>query len=218
VQGVELNRGRLEARCLIRFEATAGRIRFPAVAQAARQTRATDRKAAKAGVLETDWLMCSRSPAEFSAAQMAEADRRHWGIENGLHLGLDVTAGEDRSRVSTPTAVLNLANIRRAVHSLAVRWIERCSDKRQATLRGFYDAMAANRRRKALSLVTARKTSWLPRDESALRRRDVPLTKVACADDPAYGRACARSPDSTATSAPASPRRSATGGASANYL
>lgn len=162
MQGVELNRSRLEARCLIGFEATAEQICFPAVAQAARQTRATDRKEAKSGALETDWLICSRSPAEFSAAQMAEADRLHWGIENGLHLRLDVTAGEDRSRVRTPTAVLNLAIIRRAVHSLAVRWIQHCPDKRQATLRGFYDDMAANQRRKALSLVTARKSRWLP--------------------------------------------------------
>ena len=162
MQRVEVNRGRLEARCLIRFEATAEQVCFPAVAQAARQTRATDRKEAKNGAIETDWLICSRPPAEFSALQMAAADRWHWGIENGLHLRLDVTAGEDRSRVSTPTAVLNLAMIRRAVHSLAVHWIQRCRDPRQATLRGFYDAMAANHRRKALSLVTARKASWLP--------------------------------------------------------
>jgi predicted transposase YbfD/YdcC len=162
VQRVEVNRGRLEARCLVRFEATAEQVCFPFVAQAARLTRATERKEAKHDQIETDWLICSRSTSEFSAIQVAQADRWHWGIENGLHLRLDVTAGEDRSRVSTPTSVLNLAMVRRAVHSLAVHWIQRCRDPRQATLRGFYDAMAANRRRKALSLVTARKTSWLP--------------------------------------------------------
>jgi len=37
-----------------------------------------------------------------------------------------VTAGEDRSRVRTPTAVLNLAMIRRATISLAAYWIQRC--------------------------------------------------------------------------------------------
>lgn len=162
MQRVELNRGRLEARCLIRFEATAEQVCFPFVAQAARLTRATDRKEAKPGEIETDWLICSRPTAEFSAVQMAGADRWHWGIENGLHLRLDVTAGEDRSRVSTPTSVLNLAMIRRTVHSLAVHWIRCCRHPRQATLRGFYDAMAANHSRKALSLVTARRASWLP--------------------------------------------------------
>jgi len=162
VQRVERNRGRLEARCLIGFEATAEQVCFPAVAQAARLTRATDRKESKPGEIETDWLICSRSSSEFSARQMADADRWHWGIENGLHLRLDVTAGEDRSRVSTPTSVLNLAMVRRALHSLAVHWIQHCRDPRQATLRGFYDAMAANRRRKALSLATTRKASWLP--------------------------------------------------------
>jgi len=93
---------------------------------------------------------------------MADADRAHWGIENGLHLRLDVTAGEDRSRVSTPRSVLNLALLRRAVHSLAVHWIQRCRHPRQATLRGFYDFMAAHQCKKAFSLVTARTASWLP--------------------------------------------------------
>ncbi|MEK7675501.1 MAG: hypothetical protein AAB676_06680 [Verrucomicrobiota bacterium] len=93
---------------------------------------------------------------------MSVADCRYWGIENGLHLRLDVTAGEDRSRVRTPTAVLNLAMIRRATISLAVYWIQRCRNKRQATLQGFYDFMAATNACKAFSLVTASKASWLP--------------------------------------------------------
>ena len=133
------------------------------MAQAARQTRATDRKGAKADEIETDWLITSRSAEGFSAAQMAEADRAHWGIENGFHLRLDVTAGEDRSRVRHPTSVLNLALFRRATLSVAIHWIQKCPDPRQATLQGFYDAMASNHCRKALSLVTARKASWLPK-------------------------------------------------------
>ena len=98
--------------------------------------------------------------AQFAAP--GGAGRRYWGIENGLHLRLEVTAGEDRSRVRLPVAALNLAMIRRASISLAVHWIGECPNQRQATLRGFYDFMAARNARKAFSLVSASKASWLP--------------------------------------------------------
>lgn len=93
---------------------------------------------------------------------MFDADRRYWGIENGLHLRLDVTGGEDRSRLRNPTSALNLAMIRRATLSVAIHWIQRCSHQRQATLQGFYDSMAAKNARKACALVTASNPSWLP--------------------------------------------------------
>ena len=97
-----------------------------------------------------------------SATMMFEADRRYWGIENGLHLRLDVSAGEDRSRVCHPISVLNLAMIRRATISVAIDWIQRCRNKRQATLQGFYDFMSAKNHRKAFALVTAQAPSWSP--------------------------------------------------------
>jgi hypothetical protein len=159
---LELNRGRLEARCLIRFEATAEQAGFPAVAQAARLTRYIDRAKPKQEGVETEWLMTSRAPAAMSAEAMYLADRRYWAIENGLHLRLDVTAHEDLSRVRLPGAALNLAMIRRATVSLAVHWIQHCSNPRQATLQGFYDFMAARNSRKAFSLVSVSKPSWLP--------------------------------------------------------
>jgi hypothetical protein len=101
--------------------------------------------------------------SNFRASEkMAQADRAHWGIENGSHLRLDGTAGEDRRRVRPPTSVLNLAMIRRAALSLGSRWIQECRHPRQATLQGSYDAMASDHRRKALSFVTGSKASWLP--------------------------------------------------------
>lgn len=51
---------------------------------------------------------------------------------------------------------------RRATLSLAVYWIGRCRHPRQATFQGFYDFMAARNTRKAFSLVSAFKASWLP--------------------------------------------------------
>ena len=79
---------------------------------------------------------------------------------NGLPLRLELTAGEDRSRVRLPTAGLNLAMIRRATVSLAVHWIERCHNKHQATLQDFDEVMAPRNARTAFSLVSASKPSW----------------------------------------------------------
>lgn len=142
---------------------TAEQAGFPGVEQAARLTRFVDRKNMKTEEIETEWLLTSRSPAQFSLREMAAADRRYWGIENGLHLRLDVSAGEDRSRIRNPVAVLNLAMIRRATISLAVHWIQHCPNKRNATLSGFHDAMAAKQAKKAFALVTACKPAWMPR-------------------------------------------------------
>lgn len=98
----------------------------------------------------------------MNAKQMLDSDRKYWGIENGLHLRLDVIAGEDRSRVQNPNAALNLAVIRRAVVSVAIRWIRRCQDPRLATMSGFYDSMSSGNGKKPLKLVTSSKPSWLP--------------------------------------------------------
>lgn len=132
------------------------------MAQAARLTRCIDSDRHPAPGIETEWLITSRPAEVLPAAQMLAADRRHWGIETGLHLRLDVTAGEDRSRVRHPTSALNLAMIRRAVVSVAVHWIQRCRNPRQATLRGCFDFMVAKNSRKAFSLVTTCHSSWLP--------------------------------------------------------
>ena len=142
---------------------TAEQVGFPAVAQAARLTRFADRPDSKLEEVELEWLISSRAADSLSTPRMLTADRRYWGIENGLHLRLDVTAGEDRSRVRHPVAALNLAMIRRATISVAIHWIKQCPNKRQATLRGFYDHMAAGGARRALALVTRSKPTWLPK-------------------------------------------------------
>lgn len=163
MQTVERNRGRLEARALIGFEASAEAVGFPGVAQAARLTRFVDRRPSKAEEVEVEWLISSRAASALPLPQMLQADRDYWGIENGLHLRLDVTAEEDRSRVRQPRAAFNLAMVRRATISVAIHWMQCCGKKRGATLRGFYDAMAAKNARKAFSLVTACTPSWLPK-------------------------------------------------------
>ena len=152
----------MEARCLIAFDATAEQVGFPAVQQAAKLTRCIDSDKKPAENVELEWLVTSRPAIDLPPQGMLHADRRYWGIETGLHLRLDVVAGEDRSRVSTPASAFNIALIRRAVTSLAVHWIRRCKNKRQATMSGFYDFMAAKQQKKAFSLLTVSKSSWLP--------------------------------------------------------
>jgi predicted transposase YbfD/YdcC len=136
---------------------------FPFAEQAARLTRCVDSARKPAKEIETEYLLSSRCATEMNAEQMLKADRRYWGIETGLHLRLDVIAGEDRSRVRTPNAVMNLAVIRRAIVSLAVHWVRHCKNRRQATLSGFYDFMSAASAKKAFSLLSASKPAWLPK-------------------------------------------------------
>lgn len=163
VQTCELNRSRTEARCLIAFDTSSTRVGFPFAEQAARLTRGVDSDNKPAKGIETEYLLSSRCARQMNAEQMLKADRKYWGIETGLHLRLDVIAGEDRSRVRKPNAVMNLAVIRRAVVSVAVHWIGHCKNKRQATMSGFYDFMSAAGGKKAFNLVTVSKPAWLPK-------------------------------------------------------
>lgn len=59
---------------------------------------------------ESRYYICSR-PA--SAAELLEAVRAHWGVENKVHWVLDVVFGEDESRIRTGYAQQNLATMRR---------------------------------------------------------------------------------------------------------
>jgi len=141
---------------------TATGVGFPFAQQAARLTRCVDSTRKPAVEIETEYLLTSRSAALMNAEQMLQADRKYWAIETGLHLRLDVIAGEDRSRVRKPNAALNLAVIRRAVVSVAVHWIAQCKNRRQATMSGFYDFMSAHSGKRAFALITASKPKWLP--------------------------------------------------------
>lgn len=134
---------------------------FPFVEQAARLTRCVDSEKRPAQQIDTEHLLTSRPALALAPPAMLQADRDYWGIETGLHLRLDVSAGEDRSRVRHRTSALNLAMLRRAALSVAVPWIQRARPRRHATTRGFFDAMSAGQCRKAFSLVTTRHSSAL---------------------------------------------------------
>lgn len=142
---------------MVAFDTTSTRIAFPFAEQAARLTRCIDSKRKPAREIETEYLISSRPAATMSAGQMLQQDRDYWGIENGLHLRLDVIAGEDRSRVRNRNAVMNLAVIRRAVVSIAIAWSRLQQNRRLATMSGFYDSMSAANSKNALKLVNPSK-------------------------------------------------------------
>jgi len=58
------------------------------------------------------------SSLEPKAKRMSKAIRSHWGIENKLHWGMDVTFGEDHHRLLDRNGVQNLSAIRR--HAIAI--------------------------------------------------------------------------------------------------
>jgi predicted transposase YbfD/YdcC len=65
--------------------------------------------------LESHFYMASRP---LQAPEFAAAVRDHWGIENRLHWQLDVTFGEDASRIRKQHGARNFSTLRRTALSL----------------------------------------------------------------------------------------------------
>jgi predicted transposase YbfD/YdcC len=71
------------------------------------------------------------SSAALSAARAAEAVRGHWAIENSLHWVLDVTFGDDQSRLRKGHGAKNMAVVRHFAINLA----RAVKDKKSVKLR-----------------------------------------------------------------------------------
>jgi hypothetical protein len=113
----ERNRGRLEIRSLECREVTPSQVGFPGARLAARlETRV--RRHGK-WCREVVYLLSSLTLQELQAQGMLSLKRGYWVIESRLHHCLDITLGEDQSRVRTPKAARVLGTIRRVVVSLA---------------------------------------------------------------------------------------------------
>jgi predicted transposase YbfD/YdcC len=67
---------------------------------------------------EARYYLLSRA---MSASTFAEVVRSHWGIENAVHWVLDVTFGEDQSRMRAGYAAENMAVLRYLVRNLLER-------------------------------------------------------------------------------------------------
>jgi hypothetical protein len=75
-----------------------------------------------------------------SAVGFLKLKRGYWVIESRLHHALDVTLGEDRSRVHNSKAAFALSLFRRVVVSFAQVWLEECrklNPRSRATTRKF---------------------------------------------------------------------------------
>ena len=163
-QCTELNKGRTEARTVARFALSPEQVGFPFAQQGAQLQQAFDDPAKPQASFKQFFLLTTQAAPAYDAAALLADKRGYWGIENGLHQPLDVIALEDKSRVRTLNAAWNLAMFRRLSSSLASHWIRQQRDPRQATLSGFYDAMKADRTRRAFHLITAAQPTWLPDD------------------------------------------------------
>lgn len=133
-QSKESNRSRAELRSLYSCEVNAEAAYFAAAAQAAWYGSVTTlaqqdfaRRAAAQG--ECVVVLSSRLIEQLPAAACLAAKRGSWGIENGLHYRLDVSALEDKSRVRNRNNVLALGLFRR----LEIRY-ERGAGVRRAFL------------------------------------------------------------------------------------
>lgn len=81
-----------------------------------------------------------------SAKSVAEAIRKHWGVEAGLHWHLDVSFGEDACQIVDRNAAQNLSSIRKAALTLLERTKAgfKCGVKTLRNIAG-WDTAAAER-------------------------------------------------------------------------
>ena len=97
---------------------------FPGVQAIARLRRRVRRKGKK--TTEIVYLISSLTLQELDALGFLKLKRGYWVIESRLHHALDVTLGEDQSRVRNFQAAFALSLFRRVVISFAQVWLEEC--------------------------------------------------------------------------------------------
>jgi len=103
-----------------------GEVRLPDVATIVRVASRAELK--DHGRFETRYYVSS---APLSAIRAAEAVRSHWAIENSLHWVLDVTFGDDQSRLRTGHGAKNMAVVRH----FAINLVRTANDKHSIRLR-----------------------------------------------------------------------------------
>jgi predicted transposase YbfD/YdcC len=103
-----------------------GEVRLPNIATIVRVGSRAELK--DHGRFETRYYVSS---ATLSAARAAEAVHSHWAIENSLHWVLDVTFGDDQSRLRKGHGAKNMAVVRH----FAINLVRAVKDKRSIRLR-----------------------------------------------------------------------------------
>lgn len=107
-----------------------GELRLPCAACLLRAETRVETRAETAGktLTETRFFVSSRA---LTATQAAQAVRGHWAIENRLHWVLDVTFGDDQSRLRKGHGARNMATIRH----FALNLVRTAADKRSVKSR-----------------------------------------------------------------------------------
>ncbi len=113
--------GRIESRT-VKVTAVRAGIGFPDAALAIQVTRRRRPARATRWRTETVYAITDLSNNQVSPAQLADAMRAHWGIENRLHWIRDVTFAEDLSQIRTghgPAVMATLRNLAISLHRRA---------------------------------------------------------------------------------------------------
>jgi predicted transposase YbfD/YdcC len=104
---------------------------------------------------ESVLYVCTLDLDPARGQELLDRVRKYWGIEGGLHQRLDVSCGEDTSRVRNRNAILVLGIMRRSALGIYLHWWKHRKNKRQSTVKDFHDAMNRFNNRLAFSTITA---------------------------------------------------------------
>jgi hypothetical protein len=105
-------------------------------------------------------IVTSLPPDQLNAAQWLADNRSAWGIENGLHLRLDVSHLDDQCRVRLPKSMRVVGMLRRFSNSLFMHWRTRQTMPKHKTTTDFFTAMNAEHHRYAIRCLHARQPSF----------------------------------------------------------
>jgi predicted transposase YbfD/YdcC len=109
---------------------------------------------------ETVYLLTSLEPDRLSPQQWLRLNRQAWGIENGLHQRLDVSAFEDLCRVRNRSAVWILGMFRRLAISVYSEWRHRNPRRsKYSSLTDFFHLLSHDNNRRGLALLSSRSPS-----------------------------------------------------------
>jgi hypothetical protein len=151
----EFNKGQFETRTLSSVAATSEQVDFPCVEQVALLRRNLRHHRP-----ETVALMTSLRLEELNATQWLKNNRAAWGIENGLHLRLDVSHRDDQCRVREPSSMRVIGMFRRFSNSLCMHWRSQQTKPQYKTTTDFFTAMNAEHHRYAIRCLHARKSTF----------------------------------------------------------
>lgn len=107
-------------------------------------------------------LIASPPNERLVARVWLKANRQAWGIENRLHLRLDVSLDDDRCRIRQPHSMWIMGMFRRLAISLFMEWRSHLSKPQHKSLTDFQTEMSAEQHRRAFRVVLSKRPSLKP--------------------------------------------------------